>query len=547
VSKLAVVLVLVFALGVMGVLAQDDPEEITFRDRLDDDQEEIEYEIELAAGQSVLLLAEATSGDLDLLIMLSDPDGEMLLLNDDRTPLDLDSALGYTATEDGTYIVTVGRSEYRFGETSGSFRLTALIGTEEVLEDLEALTRYDLSGDTETIITEHFAVHYTDRGVDRSDEDYAFIVATAFEEVWQIQVVELRWPAPPSDRLAGGDGLYDIYIGDLINDYRNALGFTSPRVVVGDNRSSPILETRAATSIIVVENDFEEVLDVDPSADQLALLRSTIAHEFHHAIQVGYDYRDLHRWYYEATAVYMETTTLIKEQDATEFVGYNFDYPELCFGTEVTDPGVGLLIYGDWLFIQSIVDAHGEEIVQKLWQNIAEYDGFAALEETLARYNDDVPTALARYRIQNLVRDYDLAEAFDATVWLEDIMDDTGRWSFNGEGIQELSANYFELDMRDGVYEIELTRESTDLELWAITVDGDEATAIPLGDGSNVEVARQDYTYIMVFNPAYDDDINDCTYEEYFITVNRVNDDTVSTDGSILWDASNFEPLSLRR
>jgi Family of unknown function (DUF6055) len=547
VLKAVVVFLLVLVLGAVGVLAQADPEEITFRDRLDDDQEEIEYEVELEAGQSVLLLAEATSGDLDPFVMLSNPDGEMLLLNDDRSPFDLDSALGHTASQSGMFTVTVGRSVYRFGETSGNFRLTMLVGDEQVFEDLDELTRYELTGDTETLTTEHFAVHYTDRGADESDEDYAFIVATAFEEVWQIQVVELRWPAPPSDSLSGGDGLYDVYIGDLINDFRNALGFTSPRVVVGDNISSPVLETRAATSIIVVENDFEEVLDVDPSSDQLALLRSTIAHEFHHAIQVGYDYRDMHRWYYEATAVYMETTTLIKEQDATDFIGYNFAYPELCFGTEVTDPGVGLLIYGDWLFIQSLVDAHGEEIVQKMWQNIAQYEGFASLEETLARYNDDVPTALARYRIQNLVRDYELAGAFEATVWLEDVIDDTGRWSFNGEGIQELSANYFELDVQHGVYEVELTRESTDLELWAITIDGEEATAIPLGTGGNVEVDRQDYTYIMVFNPAYDDDINDCTYEEYFITVNRVNDETVTTDGSVLWDASNFEPLSFRR
>ncbi|MFN8372929.1 MAG: MXAN_6640 family putative metalloprotease [Anaerolineae bacterium] len=426
-AKLAGILVMIFSLGVLGVWAQEEPQEETYRGFLDDAENAIIYELPLDAGQSVLLTAETTSGDLDPQLTLSAPDGRMLLSNDDRTPLDFDSVLGFTATEGGTYTVTVERSTYRFGETSGHFRLTIVKGGADVLEALEDLTAYSLSGREDTIETEHFVVHYTDRGVDAASSDYAIAVSTTFEEVWQIQIVEMRWPAPPPDSLAGGDGRYDVYIGDLINEYHNALGFTSPRVTVGDNPDSPLLETRASTSYIVVENDFEEVLEVDPQSDAISLMRSTVAHEFHHAIQLGYDYRDLHRWYYEATAVYMETATLIKEQDATDFVGYNFDYPELCFGTEVTDPGVGLLIYGDWLFIQSLVDAHGEEIVQKMWQNIAEYDGFEALEQTLSRYGDDVPTALARYRVKNLLRDYSLARQFDATVWLEDVIDDTGR------------------------------------------------------------------------------------------------------------------------
>ncbi|MFN8372930.1 MAG: hypothetical protein U0694_08640 [Anaerolineae bacterium] len=72
--------------------------------------------------------------------------------------------------------------------------------------------------------------------------------------------------------------------------------------------------------------------------------------------------------------------------------------------------------------------------------------------------------------------------------------------------------------MRDGVYDVELSRESADLELWAITVDGEEASVVLLGSQAYRRGARQNYTYIMVFNPAYDDDVNDCTYQDYNLT-----------------------------
>jgi hypothetical protein len=546
VSKLAVALMVVLSLGVFVVRAQEDSQEITQRGFLDANEPSLSYEVDIQAGQSMLITAQATTGSLDTQLTLVAPDGHNLLSNDDRNPVEYDSALGYTAAESGTYTITVGKSDFRYNSSDGYFNLRIIIGGTDVLEPLNNLTLYPLSGEQETIETDHFLVHYTTRGVDASTEDYAQAVATTFEEVWEIQINEMRWPAPPSDILAAGDGRFDVSIGDLISDYRNALGFTSPRVVVGDNPGSPLLETRAATSVIVVENDFAEVVEYDPESDPITLMRSTIAHEFHHAIQLGYDYHDLHRWYYEATAVYMETATLIKEQDATDFVDYNFDYPEVCFGTDVTDPGVGLLMYGDWLFIQSLVDAHGEEIVQKMWQNIALYDGFDAINETLSRYDEDVADAVARYRVQNLLRDYALAVQFDATVWLENIIDDTGRWTYTGSGIQELSANYFELGLHSGVYEISLSRDTDDLELYAITIDGNEATVVPLGSEGNVNVERDNYTYIMVFNTDYDDDVNDCTYQDYTLSVSRVTGDATTSD-AVLWDATNFEPLRMRR
>ena len=106
-----------------------------------------------------------------------------------------------------------------------------------------------------------------------------------------------------------------------------------------------------------------------------------------------------------------------KDQDATGYVSTAFDYPELCFGTTAEDRSV---MYGEWTFMQFITDEFGDNAVRNLWDEIVNYDGFDALQHFFERYQTDIPTELARYRIKNLARDYQLAPLFHATVWLEE-------------------------------------------------------------------------------------------------------------------------------
>ena len=67
-----------------------------------------------------------------------------------------------------------------------------------------------------------------------------------------------------------------------------------------------------------------------------------------------------------------------------------------------------------------------------LWKQIADYEGFDAVEHYLETVNTDVPHELARYRIKNLARDYKLAPEFKATVWLENTISGAGEWSHSG-------------------------------------------------------------------------------------------------------------------
>jgi hypothetical protein len=531
--RMAGIILFIIAAGVGLASAQD----LTYSGYIDSTAPSKSYTFELQAGQSALITAEATSGDLDTYLTLYDPSGASVAENDDRNPGEiLDSALGYTATVGGTYTVRVSR--YEPGDSSGNFVLNITIGDESVLAGLDQLLRIQLSGPEIIMDTEHFRIHYTFDGEDATDEIYVDHVLRTMEEIWRIQIERLGWPVPPADDQRGGDGRFDVYLVDLLGNGDGIFGYASPEDDFGDNPNTPTVEAYATSSYLAIENDFSEVAVDDAEAVQL--MRATAAHEFHHAIQFGYDINDAHDWYYEATAVWMEVITFFKEEDATGYVSYNYEYPELCFGT-TADPGDGQLQYGEWLFLQSLSDVHGMEIVPKLWANIGEFEGFEALEKTLERYGDDIPTAVARYRVQNLLRDYDLAGEFQATVWLENTIDAPGRWTFTGEGIQELGANYFAFSMPPGVYQISLSGDNGALLLWAIGIQGTEAVEIPLGRDGLLSTHGYDYVYLMVFNPVYDEDVNDCTYGSYVLDVRLSSGEGAAATHT--WDATNFAPL----
>jgi hypothetical protein len=172
---------------------------------------------------------------------------------------------------------------------------------------------------------------------------------------------------------------------------------------------------------------------------------------------------------------------------------------------------------------------------------VAKYDGFTALDHLLQTYRADVPQALARYRLKNLARDYDLAPQFDATVWMEDRITGAGRWGYSGEGIQELGANYFEFSPDAGVYSVGLINDDAALDLWAVGVLDGLLDAFHLGRTGTIDTSAYDAVYLMVFNPVYDDDIYDCRYYDYAIDVTGGKGGLTALDSQ--WDGRFFEPL----
>jgi hypothetical protein len=154
----------------------------------------------------------------------------------------------------------------------------------------------------------HFCVHWVVEGLDAPDltdsdddgvPDYVRKVIEVAEHTYQVQNVRLGWREPKSDGARGGGGIgkTDIYLSQIGGEL---FGYASPdRGQLGNGRRIP----RRLHGYLVLDNDYSafEFPGTDPMQD----LRVTVAHEYNHILQFGYDaYQD--PWFAESTATWME-------------------------------------------------------------------------------------------------------------------------------------------------------------------------------------------------------------------------------------------------
>lgn len=153
----------------------------------------------------------------------------------------------------------------------------------------------------------HFCVHWVDQGVDApslSDAngdgipDFVDRVLAVAENVYSVENGKLGWRRPKSDgRKGGGNGKTDIYLAEI----GGALfGYAAPdRGQVTKGHRLP----RRLHGYLVLDNDYAR--REFPRTTPLHDVEVTIAHEYDHILQFGYDaYQDA--WFAESSAVWME-------------------------------------------------------------------------------------------------------------------------------------------------------------------------------------------------------------------------------------------------
>ena len=413
------------------------------------------------------------------------------------------------------------------------------------IDPAEAATvgRVSLSGPALANDTTHFRIHYTIEGEDATTLEFAQLVGTTMEEVLQIETGGLGWPLPPQDGTMGGDARFDVYLADLITDDDAAeLGHAQPEPPTRDNPNTAAVE-EAAPSHIVLDNDFSQS-EIDPGDDGVALMHATAAHEFHHAIEYGYDPDEPMEWYSEATATWMETVTYPDFQAATGYVETLFDYPELCLGVQGDgDPTDGDQKYGEWLFLQSLVDAHDPQLVTHLWSQIGVADDWVPLDNVLTVMATLGWTPCGASGCRTLfatTRGRQRSAPGRSGGTRRSIA--AGQWTHDGDGVQQLGANYYGLNVLPGAYQF--SADDPALELWLVGIDGPTASVFSALGNRVVNVSGFDFAYLMVFNPAADYDVEACQYTSYALTVTRVGDATTPVTADFTLDATQFAALS---
>lgn len=84
----------------------------------------LHYTFDVKSGDKVTLHMEPTSGDLDPLLLLFAPNGDLLQQNDDAGNGGRDAQIDQTIATAGTYTIEATRFQQDQGQTSGTFRLT---------------------------------------------------------------------------------------------------------------------------------------------------------------------------------------------------------------------------------------------------------------------------------------------------------------------------------------------------------------------------------------------------------------------------------------
>ncbi|WP_338768983.1 MXAN_6640 family putative metalloprotease [Bernardetia sp. ABR2-2B] len=257
----------------------------------------------------------------------------------------------------------------------------------------------------------HFRFHYDKTGndaVSSTDDndngipDYIDLMIVEFENVYNKEIEELGYVAPPSDGSeGGGEDLYDVYIENLQAGF---YGYVQEDIVVGDNPNSSVIETQAATSWMVVRNNY------DGFGLQNDALRVTAAHEFFHAIQYGYTSSDEISFFaFEGSASWMEEEIYPRVDDNFQYLDGIFDAPDVAINyneNDEDDPDYfdfRINWYGSWIYFQYIGENYGKEVIKTFWENLRSQSELEALDAALITKGTTLKTASEDYFIANIV------------------------------------------------------------------------------------------------------------------------------------------------
>ncbi|HEX3735394.1 MAG TPA: MXAN_6640 family putative metalloprotease [Solirubrobacterales bacterium] len=208
----------------------------------------------------------------------------------------------------------------------------------------------------------NFCVHWVAKGIDApsladSDgngvPDFVEQVLAVAEHVHTIENEKLGWREPKSDgKKGGGVGKTDIYLSEIGGEL---FGYAAPdRGQASKDHRIP----RRLHGYLVLDNDYSafEFPGTTPTHD----LEVTLAHEYNHILQFGYDaFQDT--WFAESSATWMEDQVYNGINDYLRYVRrwvHRYETPL----TTSSIKEYGSAIWNEWL-----AHRYGQSIVRKAW------------------------------------------------------------------------------------------------------------------------------------------------------------------------------------
>ena len=261
----------------------------------------------------------------------------------------------------------------------------------------------------------YFSIHYTTSGRNSVSSidlnlnnvpDYIESLAGVFDFVSEALHENLGFIKPPGDGFYasnydnGGNNKYDIYIRQLASNFYGYVQFEQYAQGTGDNEKTPeLIEKNAITSYMAMRNSYKNFNQLS----EIQNIQTTIAHEFFHTIQLGYDGWEK-QWLLEATAVWMEEELFDEINDVYQYMPDWFRYPHRSLDEE------GTHAYGSYIFFEYLEqNMGGNEILRKIFEYSAKSDSrkkdgsHLAIDQALKIYGYTFKQALNSMSIANKI------------------------------------------------------------------------------------------------------------------------------------------------
>ena len=241
-----------------------------------------------------------------------------------------------------------------------------------------------------------FRIHYDTTGSDipnydtslNADEN-AMQVGIAADSAYNFEVNYLGYPPPPGDGSDGGDNKLDIYITSL-----SAYGGTTPERSLGNQKY---------TSYIEIHYNFQ---GSGFATHGLDAMRVTVAHEFHHTIQVGNytgDKYDVDGFFYEMTSTSMEEFVYNSVNDYYAYMKSYFNNPNRVFNSfrAGTNDGYDLAVWN--IFLK---DKFGYDIIKKQWELFTNVRALTAIQSSLLEQSSSLSASLNEFGLWTFFTGY---------------------------------------------------------------------------------------------------------------------------------------------
>ena len=219
-----------------------------------------------------------------------------------------------------------------------------------------------LSGTESTLLSPsgRFKIHYTTSGADAVPSlSWVQTVAQTFDDVAAAYLAR-GWNLAPTISAAP----YDVYLREL--SFQSLYGqTTSGQAAPSDGFSN------AYGSFMEIDNNFTDSIYVNAFGGPYSATQSlqiTAAHEYHHAIQYGYNFFfDI--WFAEATSTWHEDELYDGVNQLYNYIPGWFNNSRLSLDTSTsTKTGGG---YGRWIFNRYLAEQHGTDVIRAAWENLA--------------------------------------------------------------------------------------------------------------------------------------------------------------------------------